>query len=281
MRQVSVVMQRFPLVLLALGGSGCATPAGGENPRDWYDPGSPYDVSEVVAFTDVPYDFTGDVPIADLPVPGDFQTIFDPADQPANGDCADWVTNNGLPAEITGIVTLLPRYYFKTSGCVPDQTVDSDEKFYGSYFIQDATGGQFVLGDSKVTHFDMGDRVTLKVRALKESFDQTMIQVHDVVEIQRGPEPVYYEEVGGELGPEHVSRTVRVSGVVATEASTFGEVYLDGVGGVRYKVGVDQELARRGVSWPVGTALEVTGPVLYSFNEYTVLVLKVGQVTEL
>ncbi len=27
---------------------------------------------------------------------------------------------------------------------------DGDEKFYGAFFIQDRTGGLFVLGDSKV-----------------------------------------------------------------------------------------------------------------------------------
>lgn len=261
--------------------SGCATQQPRANWEDWYEPGVDYDVAEPVEFTDVNYDFTGDTPIAALPAPEDFQTWFAREDAPADGDCQDWDTTDELPAEITGIVTLHPRFYYKTGGCQPTQDVDSDEKYYGSYFVQDETGGFFVLGDSKVAHFGMGDRVTLRVRAIKESFDQQMIAVHDVIEVQRGPEPIYYDAVGGELGPEHVSRVVRVEGVVASEMSTFGEVYLDGDGGVRFKMALDAELNRRGVSFAVGTRLQVTGPVLYSFDEYTVEVMRIGQITEL
>lgn len=260
---------------------GCGAGVEQEDPTAWFDAPGTYDVLEPVAFTDQNYDFTGATAIADLPTPDAFQTWFGPPDAPADNDCADWATTTELPAEITGIVTLLPRFYFKTSGCLPDLSIDSDEKYYGSYFVQDRTGGYFVLGDSKVAHFDMGDRVTLKVRAIKESYDQTMIMVHDVLDVQRGPEPIYYESVSDPLGAEHVSRVVRVEGVVANEAGTFGEVYLDGDGGQRWKMGLDAELSRRGVGWPVGTRLQVTGPVLYSFSEYTIEVMRVGQVEEL
>jgi hypothetical protein len=259
---------------------GCVTPRDQENPDAWYDPGSAYDVSEPVEFTDVNYDFTGPTPIAELPVPPDFGTIFAEGALPEGTACADWTTVEDLPAEIEGIVTVLPRYYFKTSGCQPDQSVDEDEKYYGSYFIQDASGGYFVLGDSKVAHFDMGDRVKLTVRSLKEAFDQTMIASHDVDEVQRGPEPIYYERVTSQLGTEHVSRVVRMEGTVATEASTFGEVYLDTDDGIRFKMGLDSELARRGVGFEIGARLEVTGPVLYSFNEYTIVIMRVGQIQE-
>jgi hypothetical protein len=167
-------MRALPALLL-IGTIGCVDPRPAQDPTDWFDPGSDYDVMEPVEFTDQNYGFTGETAIADLPLPGPFQTWFAPEDQPAPG-CTDWSTVPELPAEITGIVTIMPRFYYKTSGCVPDDpTVDSDEKFYGSYFVQDASGGFFVLGDSKVAHFDMGDRVTLKVRATKESFAQNMI----------------------------------------------------------------------------------------------------------
>ena len=49
-----------------------------------------------------------------------------------------------LPFEIEGVVTAHPRYYFKTSGC----DWDSDEKYYGSFFIQDATGAKISIEDS-------------------------------------------------------------------------------------------------------------------------------------
>ncbi len=267
------------LAFLLVGG--CAAQQPRDAWEDWYEPAGTYDVAEPVAFTDVNYDFTGPTPIAELPAPEDFQTWFAREDAPADGDCQDWDTTDELPAEITGIVTLHPRFYYKTSGCQPNQDVDSDQKYYGSYFVQDASGGFFVLGDSKVAHFDMGDRVTLRVRAIKESFDQLMIAVHDVVAVERGPEPIYFEAVDGELGPEHVARVVRIEGTVSSEMSTFGEVYLEGDDGSQFKMGLDAELNRRGVYWPPGTRLQVTGPVLYSFSEYTITVMRVGQVTEL
>jgi hypothetical protein len=272
-------MRAFAL-LVSASLAGCPEVDGGESPRDWYDRGSDYDVQEPVAFTDVPYTFEGATGIADLPEPPLFTTIFASDDVPG-GDCDGWTTTEELPVEITGIVTIHPRFYYKSQGCSPGQPIDSDEKFYGSYFVQDASGGYFVLGDSKVAHFDMGDRVTLRVRALRESFGSTMIAAHDVVEIERGPEPIYYQSVTGPLGFEHVAEVVRVEGTVATEMSTFGEVYFDSDQGVRYKMGIDSELSRRGVGFDVGTRIQVTGPVLYSFSEFTVVVMRVGQLTEL
>lgn len=253
--------------------AGCVTPRPAQDPTSWFDAGADYDVLEPVAFTDQNYGFTGDVPIGDLPVPDPFQTWFAPADAPTV-ECPDWAADpsGGLPAEITGVVTILPRYYFKTTGCV------GDEKYYGCYFIQDASGGFFVLGDSKVAHFDNGDKVTLKVRAIKEAYDQLMIAEHDVVDVEWGPEPIYYETVATALGPEHISRVVRVEGTVRNLPTTFGEVYLDSDDGVEFKMALDQELSRRGYAYPVGARLRVTGPVLYSFSEYTVIVMRVGQV---
>jgi hypothetical protein len=248
-----------------------------EDPDQWFSPPTAYDVSEPVEFTDQNYDFTGPTAVADLPAPEAFQTMFAPDDLPAGTGCPDWVTSADLPAEIEGIVTLLPRYYIKIGGCTPTPDIDSDEKYYGSYFVQDRSGGFFVLGDSKVAHFDMGDRVRLKVRSIKESFGQLMIASHDVVELERGPEPVYYDAVDGPLGAEHVSRVVRVEGTVATAMSTFGEVYLDGDDGVRYKFSLDAELNRRGITAAIGDRIQVTGPVLFSFDEYTVVVMRVGQ----
>lgn len=268
-------MRALPLLLI-----GCASGGPQEDPSAWYDPGSAYDVQETIAFTDVNYDFTGETALADLPVPDDFETWFADGDAPPDG-CADWREEGELPAEISGIVTILPRYYYKADGCMPDQG-DNEEKFYGSFFVQDASGGYFVLGDTKVAHFDAGDRVTLRVRAVREAFDQLMMPVWDAVEVVRGPEPIYYEAVPtGVLGPEHVSRVVRVEGVVATEVTTFGEIYLDADDGSRHKFALDSELTRRGVGFPVGARVQVTGPVLYSFSEYTIVVMRIGQLTEL
>ena len=100
------------------------------------------------------------------------------------------VEREDLPFEVEGIVTLHPRWYFKTHGCD-----DGDEKFYGSFFIQDGTSGIFVLGDSKVAHFDMGARVKMKVRGVRTIYDLNVVYAHDITEVvDYGPVPVYYDE---------------------------------------------------------------------------------------
>ncbi len=295
----------LPLALL----TACAEAGPKQDWQDWYDQGSALDVEEPIAFTDVPYSFTGETPLADLPRPGDFETWFAQGDAPPVG-CTDWMTTDELPAVVEGIVTIHPRYYIKVNGCTPDDfAVDNEEKYYGSYFVQDASGGFFVLGDSKVAHFDMGDRVRIEVRAVKEYFDSAMISAHDVVEVTRGPEPIYYQVVDDHLlGAAEVAQVVRVRGKVAASASTFGEVFLctgddpdmeiapdPGRNGDPvprcahksvtsppwFKVQVDAELNRRGIDWDPGTEIEATGPVILSFGDYPVVLMRVGQVTVL
>ena len=288
----------------------CTEPADPE-PLDWFDEGVDIQVRETVLFTDQNYDFTGATAIADLPVPGDFETWFAPDADATLDECAGWLTSEELPVEITGIVTIHPRFYIKVSGCLPpdDFTVDSDEKYYGSFYIQDESGGFFVLGNTRVSRFDMGDRVTLRVNAVKEYFDSVMVSAHDVVAIERGPEPIYYREVSGRLlGTEDQAQVVRVEGTVAAEASNFGEIYLctgdnpdttlladQGRNGDLvpacarsnvtdppwYKIGLDVELQRRGVTFEPGTRVQATGPVHLSFGDHQVAILRIGQLQEL
>lgn len=259
--------------------SACAQTQDGEDPSDWYGPALPYDVQEPVAFTDVPYTFpsAGQNGIADLVVPEDFETLFAPEDAPPSG-CSDWSTNASLPMEIEGMVTAHPRVYIKLDGCVPGNSdIDSDEKFYGSYFIQDSTGGRFVLGDSKVAHFDMGDRVKLKVRGMRTNFGQVMIAAHDVLEVNRGPDPIYYETTDQEFTEAEDGRVFRVVGTVETEMDTFGSFTILGDNLQVWTVGLDSELNRRGVSYPVGARIQVTAPVQNSYDLHLV-VMRVGQV---
>ena len=292
------------LLVLAVG---CSTERRSEAWQDWYDPGSALEVEEPLSFTIADYEFTGDTPIAEVPKPDDFETWFSP-DDPPDGDCSGWRTSDTLPVEITGIVTLHPRWYIKVSGCRPegDNDVDSDEKYFGSYFVEDSSGGYFVLGDSRVAQFDMGEQVTLRVRAVKEFFGMTMISAHDVLDVQRGPQPISYERVVDRLlGEGDLSKVVRVEGVVAAPMGGFGEIYLctgdspdttivdlDGdptpacfVGrseeSPAYKVALDVELQRRGVDLPVGSRFAVTGPVQFSFSVHQVNVIRVGQLEPL
>lgn len=289
---------RTTLPFLLLTTAACGEQRLREDWTGWYDAGSDLDVEESIEFTETNYDFTGPTPISAIPTPdaavedddGRTFTWFAGDDPPAAG-CADWEAVDTLPVEIEGIVTLRPRWYIKITGCLPenDGDVDSDEKYYGNYFIQDSSGGSFVLGDSKVARFDMGDRVRLRVRAVKDHFQMPMIAAHDVVEVERGPEPIYYEAVlGRDLGDADVGKVVRIAGMVLEDQGNFGEIYLCGEAGLDvnnepgcHKVSIDQELQRRGITLPVGTRQQVTGPVQYGFGEYQVNLMRVGQLEQL
>jgi len=241
-----------------------------EDPDGWYDAGATLDVAEALAFTDVPYTFTGPSDIGALPEPAPFEVLFEPAPLP---ECPDWTTSSELPREITGIATIFPRLYYKTDGCDGDE-----EKYYGSFFVQDATGGVFVLGDSKVAHFDAGDRISITVRGMANRYDLPMVVSHDVTLIERGPEAIYYEIPETALGLDDIAKVRRVEGVVATTKDTFGAFQVESDDGTRFDVSLDVDLNRRGIDYPVGTRLIVTGPVLYSFDAFSIVVMQIGQV---
>ena len=295
------------LPLLSIVALGCASERSAEDPSKWagYEGSDDYDVEEPLEFTDVPYGFTGDTPIRDIPVSDYRETWFAPDDAPPSDLCDWWRVSNELPVEVEGIVTIHPRYYFKTSGCLPpeDAAIDSDEKYYGSYFIEDDSGGFFVLGDSKVAHFDMGARVKLKVRSTKEAFGLEMITVHDVLEVDRGPHPIHYEELARPLDSDDAGKVRRMTGTVGLTGG-FGEVQLclgevqegdfenvfEGddqrdakirciVDGRGFYAIVDAELQRRGIEFEIGEQVTLTGPALYSFNEYRLVLMRVGQIS--
>jgi len=260
--------------------AGCPAPREPEDPSSWYDEGSAQDVEESVAFTDVNYDFPASdsdgissLISAVYPVPN-WSTSFGP-DDAWSGNTCDTTVDADLPFEIEGIVTLHPRWYFKTHGCD-----DGDEKFYGSFFIQDRTGGLFVLGDSKVAHFDMGARVKMKVRGVRTLYDLNVIYAHDITEIvDYGPQPIYYQELTDALALEHVGRVVSVTGSVVSGQDTFGEFQIESENGTRYTINIDAELSRRGFAFEKGTQITVRGPALYSYSTFGILVIRSGQVT--
>lgn len=261
--------------------AGCTTPREEpEDPSAWFAEGEALDVMEPVEFTDEPYgDFGAPNDIADLYTSvfptGDSEytndIVYGPDEYIPNNDC-EYGTDNDLPMVVEGIVTVHPRFYIKTSGC--DW---GDEKYYGSYFLQDNTGGLFILGDSKVAHFEMGDRVRLRVRGARTSYELNMVYAHDVESIDRGPYPIYYQEPDGPLGPEHVAKVQRVRGTVTTELGSFGELQIENDDGT-FDISVDSELSRRGFDVPIGTDITVTGPVIYSYSTYSIIIMRRGQV---
>jgi len=148
----------------------------------------------------------------------------------------------------------------------------------------------------------MGDRVKLKVRATKEAFGLEMVTVHDVLEVDRdGPYPIYFEEVDRPLESSDAGQVRRVTGTVGLTGD-FGEVQLclgdvqDGdfedlfaddpqrdskirciVEDRGFYAIIDSELQRRGVELQVGDKVTLTGPALFSFDEYRVVITRVGQ----
>lgn len=278
------------LTLLAALLVACAPARGPEGYDDWFgDMGAlDEDVLEPVEFTSTPYDGPStDRTVASLlPLYADFRRVYAPNDLPANVSCGDWRGDQALPAEIWGIVTVLPRYYFKTVGCESQADAGtSDEKYYGSYFIQDASGGVFVLGDSKVAHFDMGDRVKIRVRGVGRRFGLNMVVAHEVVEVDYGPYPIPYtpaEPLSQALTypDEAVGAVRRVEGVVLTRPDTFGEFTLQADDGNVYAAALDAELNRRGVGFDAGRRIRATGPVQRAFGDKLVI-MRVGQLEPL
>lgn len=284
-------MRAFLPALLLL--AGCVEGRGAEDPSEWYADGESLDVTEPVGYTDQPYDFPADdadgiavVTAIALDAPDTDTIVYAPDDGFPPGDCPS-EDDARLPFEVEGIVTLHPRYYIKTSGC--DR--DSDEKYYGSYFIEDRTGGIFVLGDSKVAHFDMGDRVRLKVRGARAAYSGLTdtplptVYAHDVLETEFLGQDISYRELTRDPVADDIGKTFRVSGTVEGEMSTFGELpfrpdYLaEGQDmDVAFHIKLDQELTRRGYEFHEGDRLQVTGPMLLSYSEYSLVVMKIGQI---
>lgn len=273
------------LVLLGLSLLACEMRESGEDWTGWYDEGSDLDVTEPIEWTDQNYDLAavdGVQDISDLQdavFPGaDGALVYGSGDELSSDSDCSVETDSALPMTVQGIVTLHPRFYFKTNGC--DRA--SDEKYYGSYFIQDGTGGLFVLGDSKVAHFDVGDRVEMQVRGIKTNFDLDMIYAHDIVRVERDASPVYYEIAeGSALNDDDVGQVRRVTGEITQAADNFGEFKVTDDSGTIHTVSLDAEINRRGFGFDVGTRVQATGPVLYSYSAYTIVIMNVGQLTEL
>lgn len=269
-----------PCCALALLTAACSSPPDEEllDPSSAWSGAEPYDVRETVGFTTDDYDLEGtgttigDLRDALLPTDGDI--LFAQDDTFGDARCDEAATTRELPVEVEGIVTLHPRWYMKLSGC--DRM---DEKYYGNYFVEDDSGGIFVVGDSKVAHFDVGDRVRLSVRAVRTNFDFDMIYAHDVVEVHRESRPIKYAWVDDDgLDREDVGEVRRVRGEVTTDPDTFGEFTVRTKDGLDVKVNLDAELNRRRQYPSIGDTVCATGPVLYSFSEYSIVIMKIGQI---
>ena len=250
------------------------------------------DEDELVEYTTSPYDFTGPTPIADIVALTDVDDFvwqgFEAGQPfPVTGDCeadrrGDQVMAqlSELPATIEGVVTLHPRYFQKHAIC------GQDERFYGSFFIQDSSGGILVLKDSRVSDFTYGNRVRLRVRALMSNrfgAGFRAVLAYDAQEIVTRDDdaddplylqdkfPIYYAPVDGPFEGTDIGLVKQVTGYVTREANNnnFSELRLnsepDG-SGTEWLVSLDRELALRNPPLGIGTQVRLTGPVLESFG---------------
>ncbi len=275
---------------------GCAETLPPEDPSDWYDQGSTTDIDESISFTreayDVPVDpadgigalldeafsFPDDRNFGTNIAASRFTEAFD--------DCDRHFESDELPRVIEGIVTMRPRYYFKAGGCARN-----DNKYYGSFFIEDATGGVFVLNDAKFAHFDTGDRIRIRVLGTRVSFDLPMVYSHELLSVERLGEPLYFEPATGPLGDPDVGRVRRVTGEVVAAPDNFGTFYIRPdawesdcsakATSSCVAASLDVELNRRGVTVDVGERVTVTAPVIYAFSEYTLIVMRLGNLERL
>lgn len=268
---------RAALLAAIVGSAGCAPELSRlPDTSDWWGEAESLEVREPLRFTPEPYpDLPGDGPgIGDF-IARNFPTqrlTLAPGDGYAPGVGCQVDTSADLPIEIEGVATLHPRWYMKLRGCNR-----AEEKYYGNWFIEDATGGIFVVGDSKVAHFDAGDRVKIRVRGVLTNFGMNMVYVHDVLEIHREGRPIFYREVDRPLGPQDIGETRRVRGTVVNRPDTFGAFFVETASGARIEANLDAELNRRRVHPPVGSTLCVTGPVQFSFSSYSIPIMRIGQ----
>lgn len=258
-------------------------------------------VVEPYVTTDQNYDFTGEISIADLTglikfdenvwygVSPDDERPFDDQSCGTFDNPVDELTE--LPARIEGIVTLHPRYFQKINFC------GSDERYYGSYFLQDSTGGILVLKDSRIADFDVGDRVSIRVRGVYQAFEAGGVVIWDDEQVISSGNDVYVEDVDGLLGPEHIGKAVRIRGKVVEPPtnSNFNAICLvppdsDDLSPCDPRcvsseqcsgyilASFDREIGQRNPDpLTVGDVIEMRGPVINGFDDLEVLIAEEGQ----
>ncbi len=123
-----------------------------------------------------------------------------------------------LPMTVEAVVTLYPRAYLKLAVC------GHDERFYGSYTVEDDTGGLVVLRDSRVAQFTFGDRVRLTVTGLMLTYgpdpDTRAVLIASVDSVEKtAGDPVLFERTHEAFAIPHVGRVHRVEGYVVSAPS--------------------------------------------------------------
>jgi len=302
-------------IFLSVALAGCAEADDPTSPGDRHDDGRHTDIEAPYEYhdrTDQPTEVQGETTIRSLldtsfPGDGDLDPVwygFAPGDGYPAGDesgfgeaCEPNFRNtvfelDQLPATIEGIVTLEPQHYEKIETC------GEDHRYYGSYFLQDATGSILVLKDSRISDFSVGDQVRLNVRGVTKQFGRITVAAFDGEQIveraeDRSPSGAPYEtletsfgeqfdrasdwargntcwDVNGFQVPPGFGDNYRITGRVCREPNNrnFNELLLhkgtDGCADdpeVEWTVSMGLELGRRGLGLEKGDVVTVTGPV--------------------
>lgn len=258
-------------------------------------------VVEPYVTTDTNYDFTGETSIADVSalIKYNEQVWYgvSPMDERPNPDQACGTFDNPvdelteLPTTIEGIVTLHPRYFEKIGFC------GSDERYYGAYFLQDSSGGIQILKDTRIADFDVGDRVSVRVRGVMQEFGAGFVMIWDDETVISRDNEVYAQEAGPLLVADDLGKVVKIRGKVADPptSSNFNAVCLippdsddvtpcdprcvgtEGCDGY-ILAAFDREIGQRNPD-PIetGDIIELRGPVISGFDDLTVLIAEEGQ----
>ena len=202
-------------------------------------------------------------------------------DYPVAGECDAFGQDPGvideLPAVLEGVVTLHPRFFDKPSVCA------TDERFYGSFFLEDATGGIFVLRDSRIATFTYGDRVRLTVQGVRRNFDYVAVTSISELEVVTGEErvPISYRPLEREFEDADQGEVVQIEGEVVSEATNnnFNELELQSLDDpeVSWLVSLDRELGQRAPDLGVGKKVRMKGPVINDFG-LRIIVASYGQI---
>lgn len=282
-------------------GSACVPDQAPEDPRDpdFYDPGEQVPVTEPIEFTDQNYDvISGDLTIAELRdlrdesafvwygyAPGDPYPFG--AGRALGQDCSPVEAFENvvsevpeLPATIEGVVTLHPRLLRSPRFCA------GEDRFYGTYYIQDETAGVMVYKNSRIADFTFGDRVSLRVRGISAQKFSSMpagvvgVTAYDSETVVDRGNPIYYEATDQNFVAEDVGKVKRVTGRVVTEPTNqnFNALAIEHADtGAVWSAQIDRELSRRGVPFSAGETVQLTGPVADSFG-LTMIIYSLGQI---
>ena len=195
----------------------------------WTASGAQHEVTEPVELADRATGLSYGLPEAGQPSIADLlallpdekpgsHKLYSSSEQPLT--CTNGSTEPAaLPKTIRAVVTIPGTYYKKASIC------DQEEKFYGSFVVEDDTGGILVLRDSRVAEVQPGDVVDIVVHTIalthyRGELDSRAILSYEM-NILPTPKTVLYSSQPDPFEFEDIGKTQRVEGFVLENPSNL------------------------------------------------------------